>query len=258
VRAVVIIAVLALAPLAAHAGPEAEKIAEQGFAAYDRGEYATAISYFERAYEVDANPGLLFNIAQAYRKLGVPGCERALAYYRRYRDALAESGAPVHEGLHARIVEMQACVESGVARDPGGESADDRPAMGDLGAGGSPGPGDVRSTSASRRTGWIVVGGGAVAMVAAGVTGALALDRESQLSSRCANNVCPSSIAGQVRDYNRLRYAAFGSGAVAVTALAVGGYLLLRSDGSKPSELALRAGIQPVFGRDTVGVRCAF
>ena len=118
-RALVVIAVLALAPLAAHAGSEAKEIAERGFAAYDRGEYATAISYFEQAYEVDPTPGLLFNIAQAYRKLGVSGCEPALEYYRRYSAALTESGVPIHEGLRARIVEMQACVESGKVKDPG-------------------------------------------------------------------------------------------------------------------------------------------
>ena len=90
-------------------------------------------------------------------------------------------------------------------------------------------------------------------MAAAGVTGSLALDRESDLSSRCSNNLCPPSLEDRVRSYDRLRLAAFASGAIGAVALAVGGYLLSSAKRSKP---APRAGIQLVLGHNTVGVRC--
>lgn len=250
-RALVVIAALALAPAAAFADSEAEATAERGFAAYDRGDYAAAISYFEQAYESAPTPGLLFNIAQSYRKLGATGCERALEYYRRYREALTDSGKPVAEGLEARIVEMEACVESAAASDSGDQPVADEPQV-QVDATGA----DRAQPGSSRRlAGWILLGGAAAAVAIAAVTGKMALDRHSDLSSSCPDDVCAPALQGRVTNYNRLRYTAFASGAVGVAALAVGGYLLLSS---KRSESAAGVAVQPVIGAGSIGVRCEF
>jgi tetratricopeptide (TPR) repeat protein len=55
---------------------------EQGRAAVLRGQHEEAIVAYRRAYELKADPSYLYDIAEAYRALGVP--ERAVFFYRRY------------------------------------------------------------------------------------------------------------------------------------------------------------------------------
>lgn len=59
---------------------------------YEQAKYPEAIAEFEAAYEVDPQPLLMFNVAQAYRKSG--HLEEALAKYREYlaKDPEAERG----------------------------------------------------------------------------------------------------------------------------------------------------------------------
>jgi tetratricopeptide (TPR) repeat protein len=51
-------------------------------ALYQAQKYEESIPEFKAAYEIDPKPGLLFNIAQAYRKAGHP--RDAIQYYDRY------------------------------------------------------------------------------------------------------------------------------------------------------------------------------
>ncbi len=64
--------------------PEAEARAlyEVGDRHFELGEYDQAIEYFRRAYERSARPGLMFNMAQAYRL--THDCAHALPLYRDY------------------------------------------------------------------------------------------------------------------------------------------------------------------------------
>jgi hypothetical protein len=81
---------LVLAPIAARAAAptsEADKKAarphyEKGAVEYNLGHFSEAIKEFEKAYELDRAPILLFNIAQAHRQNG--NNERAAFFYRRY------------------------------------------------------------------------------------------------------------------------------------------------------------------------------
>lgn len=85
------VAALALATATAHAGeprrPEAipqkaRTLAEKGRAFHDAGDYGNAIVAFKEAYVMAPSPGLLFNLAQAYRLAG--NCDDASLMYRRY------------------------------------------------------------------------------------------------------------------------------------------------------------------------------
>ncbi|MBA3454265.1 MAG: hypothetical protein H0T42_14325 [Deltaproteobacteria bacterium] len=85
------IGAFALATATAHAGeprsPEvipqkARAIAERGRAFHDAGDYGNAIVAFKEAYVMAPSPGLLFNLAQAYRLAG--NCDDASLMYRRY------------------------------------------------------------------------------------------------------------------------------------------------------------------------------
>jgi tetratricopeptide (TPR) repeat protein len=53
-----------------------------GHRLYRLGRYEEAVAAFRRAYEVKADPRLLFDIAECYRELGV--VEQALFFYDRY------------------------------------------------------------------------------------------------------------------------------------------------------------------------------
>jgi tetratricopeptide (TPR) repeat protein len=91
--------VLIIAALAAAAGnvsaddrlpPEripqkARELAEKGRAYHDAGEYMKAVAAFKEAYVLAPSPGLLFNIAQAYRLAG--DCDDAAWMYRRFLDS---------------------------------------------------------------------------------------------------------------------------------------------------------------------------
>lgn len=90
-RIAITIAAFALATGTVHAGeprsPEvipqkARALADRGRAFHDAGDYGNAIVAFKEAYVIAPSPGLLFNLAQAYRLAG--NCDDASLMYRRY------------------------------------------------------------------------------------------------------------------------------------------------------------------------------
>ena len=92
-KALAITAVLAAAATSAQADnalrPEripnkARLLAEKGRAAHNAGDYAGAVAAFKEAYVLAPSPGLLFNIAQAYRLAG--NCDESAWMYRRFLD----------------------------------------------------------------------------------------------------------------------------------------------------------------------------
>jgi tetratricopeptide (TPR) repeat protein len=63
---------------------KAKELATRGRVYHDAGDYSMAIAAFKEAYVLAPSPGLLFNIAQAYRLAG--NCDEAAWMYRRYLD----------------------------------------------------------------------------------------------------------------------------------------------------------------------------
>jgi tetratricopeptide (TPR) repeat protein len=82
---------------------EAKAHYELGVTAYGLGHFDRALAAFTRAYRLDPAPILLYNIAQAHRKLG--NREEAIQHYRRYLDAVP--GANDRQQIQARIREME-------------------------------------------------------------------------------------------------------------------------------------------------------
>ena len=70
------------APRPAAAAETAKAYFDGGVRKYNLGHFQDAIADFEKAYNIDPAPILLFNIAQSHRQLGDK--ERALFFYRRY------------------------------------------------------------------------------------------------------------------------------------------------------------------------------
>jgi len=83
IAAAIACAAILLAAGSAWAAPEGGKAYfDSGVRQYNLGHFQEAIVEFEKAYNIDPAPILLFNIAQSHRQLGDK--ERALFFYRRY------------------------------------------------------------------------------------------------------------------------------------------------------------------------------
>ncbi len=82
---------------------EAKVHTDAATAAYKSGDYDKAIEEFEAAYQINAEPQLLYNLAQASRLAKKP--ERALEYYHKYLDAVPY--AENREVVQTRITEVE-------------------------------------------------------------------------------------------------------------------------------------------------------
>ena len=86
----------------------AKTLFDDGSSEYRAGHYDRAIDLFQDAYKLSHAPGLLFNIAQAYRLEGA--CAQALEYYQRSLDE--DTSADNRVEMQERVTEMQACVNA--------------------------------------------------------------------------------------------------------------------------------------------------
>lgn len=87
--------------------PKARKLADHGREMHKRGEYERAITAFKEAYVIAPSPGLLFNLAQAYRLQG--NCDDASLMYRRYLATAPSAQARAVSEQHLATVER--CIQ---------------------------------------------------------------------------------------------------------------------------------------------------
>jgi hypothetical protein len=183
---VVLLPAKAVAGAGTKAGPrhhgsdrdEARRRFERGVGFYNHGQFDLAIEEFRRAYQLSDAPGLLFNIAKAYR--AKQDCVQALQFFRSYlRAAPDASNAGEARDLIGECERSEAATATDSAT-PG--PAETRlveppaapPASALQPAATAPGP-DATSTGGGRTlklTGLVVASAG-VALIAAGVTFAL-------------------------------------------------------------------------------------
>ncbi|MBS1120553.1 MAG: hypothetical protein H6Q90_2781 [Deltaproteobacteria bacterium] len=114
--------VLALVALACFAGParadnptpqdRAKQLHDEGLRQYSAGDYPAAIAAYEEAYKLVPAPGILFNLAHAYRLANQ--CAHALEAYRAYVQAAPD--APNVDVANRHITAMEECVNR--ARPP--------------------------------------------------------------------------------------------------------------------------------------------
>lgn len=110
IRPLYLAALLAAATTSAGAdtqrGPipqKARDLAERGRALHDAGDYVNAIAAFREAYVLAPSPGLLFNLAQAYRLAGQ--CDDAAWMYRRFLDTNPTTSQRSLAETHLQAVE---------------------------------------------------------------------------------------------------------------------------------------------------------
>lgn len=110
--------VLLLGVASTASAQEARELFTQGQAAYETGDYDTAVARWERAYELDPRPLLQYNLAQAYERLGF--LDRAVAAYRVYventpgEDARAQNARARIASLETRLTRTSILLTGGV------------------------------------------------------------------------------------------------------------------------------------------------
>jgi hypothetical protein len=125
---------------------QAYDLYQEGITNYNLGEFDKAIEKFKAAYALTGAPGLLFNVAQAYRLK--KDYEQALYFYKTY--LRLDPDAPNKADVDARVAEMERMMQEQKNLDkakpvgtipPGGTGVPDQPAGG--GTGTPPGGGTV-------------------------------------------------------------------------------------------------------------------
>ena len=86
---------------------EAKALYEQGLSHYNLGEFDDAIAAFRKSYELTQAPGLLFNIAQAFRLK--KDYEQATYFYSTY--LRLQPDAANRADVEARLAEMQQALD---------------------------------------------------------------------------------------------------------------------------------------------------
>lgn len=231
---------------------------EEGARFFDLGDYPHAIDRFERAYTLSGAPGLLLNIAQAYRLEEPPSCEKAQQFYERFLQK--SPSTPRRAEVEARVAEMRACASRPAAPSQPLAAASPlapAPASAPASRSASPpaaaaaAPAAAPSTSPARASsrgtwltvGWVGIAVGVVGAGAAGVSGGVALGRESSLASACApDGGCPPSEASHVKQYDTMRAVAIVSAVVAAAGVGVAAFSFWR------------ASLEPTVGRDAAGL----
>ena len=89
--------------LSAEQKQEMKQHYEKGQRAYDVGKYADAIDEYAKVYEIGGNPGMLFNIAQAYRLNKQSG--EAVRFYKRFLQRAPN--APNRADVEQKIAELE-------------------------------------------------------------------------------------------------------------------------------------------------------
>jgi tetratricopeptide (TPR) repeat protein len=105
----VVVIVVAIAAPARADSPAAAAFAA-GTAAYNKGDYTTAIVAYEAAFRLDARAELAFTLAQAHRNQyfidhDVTHLQRALGLYRHYLAEAPDGRRAAHARLHLETVE---------------------------------------------------------------------------------------------------------------------------------------------------------
>lgn len=142
-------------------------------AAFERGDFATALTDFERVYGLlDGHPRralLLYNMARCNQELG--RSRDALDLYERF---LAESGenAPNRPEAQQHVSELRLRVSLDTTSD-------------------APPPDGAGATTSI--VGPIVLGVGGAMLIAGAITGGALLAEDGSLSAMCTDGVCPSA-----------------------------------------------------------------
>lgn len=115
-------------PLPAYAQSDVEQAKvyfNTGVSAYEQGKYAMAIQAFDQAYRLSSRPGIVFSIAQSYRKLYSDQkkpqyLKKAVEHYKKYIELVKEGGR--HNDALEALEQLEPLLEKvGDAADSGAD-----------------------------------------------------------------------------------------------------------------------------------------
>jgi tetratricopeptide (TPR) repeat protein len=213
--------------------------------AYDLGKYPEAVDEYQKVYEIDGDPVMLYNIAQAYRLNDQP--QDAIHFYRRYLQRAPE--ARNREDVERKIAAQEKVIEdkrkaaAAVTPPPPPPPPPPKPKMETVEPPPPPPPPPVVVTppppppegpsTARRAVGWSMIGVGVAADVVAIIEGIRAKNRSDQLSQADPAMPVPYNPALQ-SEGKTANIVAIACG-IGGTALAVAGTIVLITGGSSSS-----------------------
>ncbi len=228
--------------------------------AYDLGKYPEAIDEYQKVYEIDGDPVMLYNIAQAYRLNDQP--QDAIHFYRRYLQRAPE--ARNREDVERKIAAQEKVIEDKrkaaaavqpppvttppvkppprVVEQPKEVVPPPAPPPPVVTAPVTPPPPEPPST-ALRIVGWSMIGAGVAADVVAVIEGIRAKNRGDELTKMMNPSNPPVFDTSQQNIQSEGKTAnivAIVCG-IAGTAVAVAGAVVLITNGSSSSSPAAEA-----------------
>ncbi|MBZ0237035.1 MAG: hypothetical protein K8M05_32195 [Deltaproteobacteria bacterium] len=230
---------------------EAVRLYDEGQAAFDAGTYDAALAAWQKSYELSREPGLLFNLAQAYRLRAAPGdCTKAAETYRRFITQDPASAQRALAEAFAQDTERCAAAERSAAQPV---AAAPPPAT-NLGTTPVAGTAESPPLLTRRRTIALgVAGAGAVFLIVGAVNGRQVNDLEGRAHELCGteDDVCSDFAAANehledARDKARLANLGFG-----LAAASVAGATILWVTGRAPADRGV--GITPSVGPGVAG-----
>ena len=221
------------------ADARARELYEQGDAAYAEARYEQALDAFREAYELSKRPGLLYNMGNAYERLGRPAeaadaLEKYLPHAKKSEKAVIEKRV---ENLRKRAEEEKAAEAERAAAEAQAEAERERTQPDP-----APAPVPREPERQSPTLGWVLVGVGGAAIATGAVFGVMALGARSDADAGCKDSGGKRFCSADARDaidrdesFSLVADVAFVAGAVAA---GIGVYLVLDAPDSVERESA--------------------
>jgi tetratricopeptide (TPR) repeat protein len=199
--------------------------------AYEAGSFRDAIALYEKAYAIEPEPTLLFNLARCHEALGaLEDLRAAVRAYGAYLEASPRTSDRAAIERRVEALRKQVAIMEAEQRRPAEAEATKRP---------SPPPAPVAPRAASPWP-WVVCGVGAGGVVAGAILGVLATDAhdDAQASPSGRDAIDLESRAGTLETATNVAFVAGAALAVAGCTWAV---IDMASASSPPPAAAARA-----------------
>jgi tetratricopeptide (TPR) repeat protein len=255
-----IVLTLAIGPgaLPASAQPQQPQPAEderarslflEGEAHYAAGRYELAAARYLEAYQLSQRPELLFNVGNAYERLG--DYEKAAQYLGEY---VASPRARDVVSVRERIRRLEAAAAEQTRRTQ--EEEQPVPTAGSADSAVTTSP-SLRPAAESRRTRatWWLIGSGVSAAGAIGM-GLLAINAGSNAARKCVDTgrpVCLDTASSALAQETAFAISADVLAVATVVTAGVGIYLLFQDEGDE-ARPATATRLAPTLGPDGLGV----
>ena len=222
---------------------------EKAQRAYDIQKFSEAVDEYQKAYEIGGDPGMLFNIAQAHRLNDKP--TEAIYFYRRYLER--SPNAVNREDVEAKIAVLEKAEQERRATTAAAPPSLPPPApvvvAPPLPVAPAPMPAPAPATDPKFVASVAFLSVGAIALVTAAITGKLASNKASTLTTTAMNR--GTFDPNVEKDGKALNGVAIGSLVVGLTTAAVGGGLYYWS--RKSANESAHASLTPMMGPGTLG-----